>query len=176
MPKGVYERKSAQQRFYEKVDMRSDTECWNWLASKCSDGYGEWSFIDESGQKRQTSASRYALMMKLNNYHLDASVKARHTCDNRACVNPNHIIEGSAADNSADMIERNRQARGELCAAAKMTEEQARDCIKNYRADKQSGRLYGSLERLAVKHNLSKQLVYRCVSGKSWRHLQDIQM
>jgi hypothetical protein len=74
------------------------------------------------------------------------------------------------------MVDRNRQAKGEMNASSKMTEEQAKDCIKTYRADKQSGRLYGSLERLAKKHNLSKQLVYRCVSGKTWGHLQDLEM
>jgi hypothetical protein len=38
-------------------------------------------------------------------------VLVRHTCDCRACINPAHLVEGSAADNSADMVERNRQAR-----------------------------------------------------------------
>lgn len=35
----------------------------------------------------------------------------RHTCDNRVCINPDHLIIGTAADNSQDMVSRNRQAR-----------------------------------------------------------------
>ena len=173
MPKGVYQRKTEEERFWEKVDIQDEGSCWNWLASCDPDGYGYFSFTCIEGKKRTIMAHRYSLMLKLKNFDLPTTVLACHTCDNRICVNPNHLYEGSPLDNSADMIERNRQAKGEINPASKMTEEQARDCIKTYQADKQSGRLYGSLERLAKKHKLQKQLVYRCVSGKTWRHLQE---
>ena len=31
-----------------------------------------------------------------------------HSCDNRACINPAHLYVGTAAQNTADMLERNR--------------------------------------------------------------------
>lgn len=37
---------------------------------------------------------------------------ARHTCDVPACVNPDHLIEGTQADNVHDMVDRDRQAKG----------------------------------------------------------------
>jgi len=175
MPKGIYERKTESQRFWEKVAVKGDDECWEWLASKDPDGYGYFSFSCINGVKQTIMAHRYSMMTKLNNYDLPHTVLACHTCDNRGCVNPNHLYEGSPKDNSTDMIERNRQSCGENHHSAKMTEEQARDCIEIYTADKQNGRLYGSLERLALKHNLSKQVIYRCVSGKTWRHLHNNQ-
>ena len=33
-----------------------------------------------------------------------------HTCDTRNCINPNHLFLGTAADNTADMVSKNRQA------------------------------------------------------------------
>src|ERR1044071_8669327 len=32
----------------------------------------------------------------------------RHTCDNRLCINPDHLLLGTVADNVKDMIERGR--------------------------------------------------------------------
>jgi hypothetical protein len=144
------------------------------LGSLDKDNYGWFSFESHGAdeQKLKTvAAHRYSLMLKLNNKNLESTVFARHKCDNPTCVNPNHLIEGSAKDNSNDMIQRNRQANGEKNANAKMTEDVAKKILEEYTADKQSGRLYGSLERLAEKYSQKKQSIYRLTSGKTWKHL-----
>lgn len=33
----------------------------------------------------------------------------RHTCDNRRCINPTHLVAGTQVDNMADMVGRGRQ-------------------------------------------------------------------
>ena len=53
----------------------------------------------------------------------------RHTCDNRACINPNHLIAGTKADNTRDMIDRGREVytplpKGVKHHCAKFTKEQ----------------------------------------------------
>jgi hypothetical protein len=35
----------------------------------------------------------------------------RHTCDNPPCINPEHLLIGTKADNAADMVERRRHWR-----------------------------------------------------------------
>lgn len=37
---------------------------------------------------------------------------ALHTCDNSACVNPDHLYEGTQLENRADAVRRGRTARG----------------------------------------------------------------
>ena len=38
-------------------------------------------------------------------------VVVRHTCDNPRCINPEHLIGGTRADNNRDRVERNRSAK-----------------------------------------------------------------
>lgn len=61
---------------------------------------------------------------------------ARHTCDNPPCVNPDHIVEGTQAQNVADAVERDRIARGprrEICvrghAIAELGRGHAGQCV-----------------------------------------------
>jgi len=150
-------------RYWSKVDKKNDNECWLWLASKDKDGYG-WFTLKENHKTIQ--AHRYSALLK----YIDLQNKlVRHTCDNPSCVNPNHLILGSPKDNSKDMIERNRSLIGELNPNSKATNAQASDIIEQYERAIISGQKYGILERLAKKHNLSKQIIYRITSGQQFK-------
>lgn len=163
MPKGVYERPSEQQRFWGKVDVKGDDECWMWLGSYDKDGYG-W-FTKDS---KTFLAHRYSALLKFKS--LDDKL-VRHECDTPSCVNPNHLILGTPADNSKDMTERNRQARGELNANASLTDNQARQILIRYKEECDAKRTYGVLVRLAKEFNISKQTVSRLTAGKCYSHI-----
>jgi hypothetical protein len=40
---------------------------------------------------------------------IPAGMLIRHNCDNRKCVNPDHLLPGTCKDNTQDMLARNRQ-------------------------------------------------------------------
>lgn len=87
----------------------------------------------------------------------------RHTCDNPSCVNPEHLIIGTAKENSEDMVRKHRQARGESCARAKLTEDQVLGIRKSH------GSL--SASKVASIYNISKTNVLDIWNRHTWRHI-----
>ena len=94
---------SITERFWKHVDKRGPDECWLWLGTKNLFGYG---YLWSNELKRNVQAHRVAYLIKTGNYPTDY---ACHTCDTPSCVNPNHIFNGTAHDNSIDMMKKGRQ-------------------------------------------------------------------
>ena len=63
---------------------RSDDECWLWLGSKSTDGYGQ---LRIDGASRNAHCVAYELEVGA----IPEGMELDHTCRARACINPRHL-------------------------------------------------------------------------------------
>lgn len=93
-------RGTLEERFWSRV--LKGEKCWEWQGYCCNQtGYGR-----IYGKGRKWNAHRLSWVVH-NGDVPDGSV-IRHKCDNRKCVNPEHLDIGTQADNVRDMWERGR--------------------------------------------------------------------
>ena len=86
-------------RFWDKVEKTDG--CWNWKANKAN-GYGHFSLYG-----KKIKAHRYSWIMKYG--EIPAGMLICHHCDNKACVNPDHLFIGTQSDNLKDCVRKGRK-------------------------------------------------------------------
>lgn len=104
-------RRTLTERFWQKVDKSAGpNSCWLWTAStRTGSGYGQ---IRVDGKVWLAHRLAYALTHReIDAWEPDFATTCLiicHTCDNRRCVNPAHLWEGTLADNNRDRYLKNR--------------------------------------------------------------------
>ena len=77
--------------------------CWEWTGTINNRGYGKFSYKNKSRLAHRVS---YELLKG----KIPQGFFACHTCDNRKCVNPDHIYAGTVTDNNRDTAARSRSS------------------------------------------------------------------
>ena len=147
-------------RFWSKVSVGKEKDCWPWRAYKDRGGYGSF-YLDKMPQK----AHRVAWELAIGPIPLGMCVL--HKCDQRDCCNPAHLFCGTLADNSSDMIAKGRSAKGSNHGGAKLDEMDVK-WIKYW-----LGKGYIQKD-IAGAFGVDRTTVGYIKRGKSWKHLEDI--
>ena len=153
----------AAQTFWARAEKSEG--CWNWTGSKGSTGYGQ---ISDRG--KNINAHRFS--WELHHGPIEDGQWVLHKCDNRACVNPDHLFLGTLQDNYRDMVQKGRHPStanpgirgGENAPNHLLTAEQARQI--RLRANLGEPHL-----KLAREFNVDRSVISKIKHRKAWKHI-----
>jgi hypothetical protein len=133
-------------------------DCWEWTGALVV-GYGTLTI-------KYRAYKSHRLMYELRHgLTLSKDIFIRHKCDNRKCVNPDHLEPGAHRDNMKDMVDRGRSAKGVGAHKAKLTENEVR-VIRNLYAETNI-----TYRRLGVIFDLDNSSIGDLINRKSWKHV-----
>jgi hypothetical protein len=149
----------VEDRFWSRV--AKGDGCWLWSGKTNGSGYGT---LMVDGMMRRA----HRVAWELTRGPIPEGLCVLHRCDNRRCVNPDHLFIGTYRDNRRDCVSKGRHANngkpGESHYRTKLTEELVREIRRRY-ADGMTR------TELAEAYELRYAHVDKLVLNRSWRHI-----
>jgi hypothetical protein len=147
--------------FWAKVNKNigMNKTCWEWTGKSLMSGYGRMRF---NGSYKGT----HRISWEISNGDIPKRLSVLHKCDNRLCVNPEHLFLGTQKDNMLDMISKGRSnpQQGDSHCHAKLKKDQVLLIRK---------RLAQGESQTALSHefNVHQTTIYDIKAQRSWKHL-----
>jgi len=140
--------------------------CWYWTGSVYTNGYGRIRALrSKEGKRRLVHRVYYELVIG----PIPNGLFICHRCDNRLCINPDHLFLGTAGDNVRDCVAKGRltqyDKRGERHPQAVLTNKMVVAIRAKYIAG-------GVLQRqLAKEYGVKQGQISRVIRKEGWPHV-----
>lgn len=144
----TYTLEEVKERFLSKVKINKLTDHGN--------GYGRFNPF-----RKPMYAHRFSALLKYGIVRSDLDVC--HTCDNRRCVNPNHLFIGTRKENMQDAARKGRTTKGKVFRS-KLNQNEVitiREMLKNGCKTKD----------IADKYSVTTRTINSIRARENWRHI-----
>jgi hypothetical protein len=147
-------------KFIEKIESKiiigNPDDCWIWDGKFSSTtGYGQLMHMYKGYSSHRLA---YLLYFK----EIPEGLCVLHKCDNRKCVNPNHLFLGTKGENNTDRKNKKRSSIGENRPLSKLTE----DDVRYIKTSEDSSR------KLARKFGINKNVILGIRKNITWSHVK----
>jgi HNH endonuclease/sigma-70-like protein len=152
----AFRKASLEDRFHMSYRITA-TGCWEWFGAFHTTGYGTIGINKKHRLAHQVSwelhrGDRQGLCVL-------------HVCDNRKCVNPEHLFLGTRKDNNKDRDSKGRGPRGERNWCTKLKA----DDIPVIRKMRVEGK---TQQEIAKMYKVSQGTISQVVNRTTWVHIQ----
>ena len=144
------------ERFFKKIQ-EDDNGCWIWTGCKNNTGRGVFGF-----ESKMILAYRFSYTAFVG--EIPSGLEICHApiiCNNKSCVNPEHLRADTSKANHADRILDGTVSEGERCGTSKLITEQVLAIRKSDKGPCELARQYG------VKH----QTIIKIKQRQTWKHI-----
>lgn len=143
------------ERFSSKYVIDEETGCWNWKEYIDKDGYGIFSGFNRKWMKAHRFSYEYFIGT------LEKGLVICHNCQNRKCVNPQHLRQDTYKSNMIDMVNSGNQ-RSQKLSVEEVIE--IKNALKHY--------YKGQIKDLAHFYKVDITTISLIKKGKNWSHVE----
>lgn len=138
--------------------------CWEWNGPVAKHGYA----LTKDYENRGKNIPVHRLSYRIHKGNIPVGLLVCHTCDNRKCINPDHLWVGTHQDNSNDCKSKKRAKSGGVygvkCTKAKLNDEKVKEIkkmLKNGISNKDIAEIFG----------ISRPVISEIKHNKLWKHV-----
>lgn len=150
-------------KFWSRVKVLGESDCWEYEGKGRITGYGSYSFRGKLWLAHRLAWTLTNGQIPKGSGHHGTVVM--HTCDNRLCVNPKHLMLGTQRDNVRDMDQKGRRVvrplNGEKHGNAKLTDADVVAIRRSRESD----------PALAKKYGVTPEAI-NYARTRGWRHIK----